>query len=166
LALCASQLAVSLVNWLSMLLVKPRLLPRMDFSSGIAEDCGAMVVVPTILSSLKGVDGLIEALEIHHLSNRDPRLHFALLTDLSDASAQDLPGDSALLRRASEGIEMLNRKYLSLAQDKFLLLHRPRLWNAGEGKWMGYERKRGKLCEFNALLRGRGRENFSVLPVS
>ena len=163
LALCASQLAVSLVNWLSMLLVKPRLLPRMDFSSGIAEDCGAMVVVPTILSSLKGVDGLIEALEIHHLSNRDPRLHFALLTDLSDASAQDLPGDSALLRRASEGIEMLNRKYLSLAQDKFLLLHRPRLWNAGEGKWMGYERKRGKLCEFNALLRGRGRENFSLV---
>jgi cellobiose phosphorylase len=162
-ALCASQLSVALVNWLSMLLVRPRLLPRIGFSSGIAPECAAMVVVPTILSSTEAVDRLIETLEIHHLSNRDDRLHFALLTDFRDAATEELPGDGALLGRARAGIEMLNRKYLSAAQDKFYLIHRPRLWNDGEGLWMGHERKRGKLFEFNGLLRGVGRENFSEI---
>ena len=161
--LCISQLAVSLVNWMSMLLVKPHLLPRMDFSMGIAPDCAAMVVVPTILSSSEGVDSLIETLEIHHLSNRDDRLHFALLTDFRDGASEEIPGDTELLDKARAGVEMLNRKYLSVEKDKFFLLHRPRVWNPGEGLWMGYERKRGKLFEFNALLRGKGRANFSSI---
>ena len=161
--LCGSQLAVALMNWLSTLLVKPRLLPRLDYSSGIASDCRTMVVVPTMLTSLAGVDRLIETLEIHHLSNRDPHLHFALLTDFRDAPEEILPGDQVLLQRARAGVEMLNRRYLSDGQDLFFLFHRPRRWNAGEGLWMGYERKRGKLAEFNALLRGGSRECFSEI---
>ncbi len=163
LALCASQLAVALLNWLSTLLVKPSLLPRMDFSSGIAPDCGTMVVVPAMLSSLAGVDRLIETLEIHHLSNRDEHLHFALLTDYRDAAEEVMPGDSLLLQRVRAGVEMLNRKYVSESKDLFFLLHRPRRWSVGEGLWMGYERKRGKLTDFNALLRGGGRESFSEI---
>ncbi len=159
--LCASQLAVGLMNWLSMLLVKPRLLPRMDFSASIIPGCRTMVVVPTMLASLDGVDRLIETLEIHHLSNRDRHLHFALLTDFSDAPQEVLPGDPALLQRARAGVERLNRKYLSDGPALFFLFHRPRRWNAAEGLWMGYERKRGKLVEFNALLRGGSRECFS-----
>ena len=108
--LCASQLAVALMNWLSTLLVKPRLLPRLDYSSGIASDCRTMVVIPTMLKSPEGVDRLIETLEIHHLSNRDPCLHFALLTDFRDASQEVLPGDDRLLQQARAGIEMLNRQ--------------------------------------------------------
>jgi cyclic beta-1,2-glucan synthetase len=161
--LCASQLAVALMNWLSMLLVKPRLLPRLDYSSGIAVECRTMVVVPTMLTSLAGVDRLIETLEIHHLANRDQRLHFALLTDFRDAPAEILPGDQALLQRARAGVEMLNHKYPSGNQTVFFLFHRPRRWNAGEVLWMGYERKRGKLMEFNALLRGGSRECFSEI---
>src|SRR5438067_420947 len=76
-----SQLAVALMNWLSTLLVKPRLLPRLDYSRGIPPESRTMVVIPTILTSLEGIDSLIERLEIHHLANRDPHLHFALLTD-------------------------------------------------------------------------------------
>jgi cellobiose phosphorylase len=161
--LCASQLAVALMNWLSTLLVKPRLLPRLDYSSGIASDCRTMVVVPTMLASLAGVERLIETLEIHHLANRDQRLHFALLTDFRDASEQVLPGDQVLLQRARAGVEMLNRKYPFGNETLFFLFHRPRRWNAGEGLWMGYERKRGKLMEFNALLRGGSRECFSQI---
>ena len=161
--LCASQLAVALMNWLSTLLVKPRLLPRLDYSSGIAPDCRTMVVVPTMLTSLEGVDRLIETLEIHHLANRDQHLHFALLTDFRDAPEEILPGDQVLLQRARAGVEMLNHKYPSDGQDLFFLFHRPRRWNAGEGLWMGYERKRGKLTEFNALLRGGSRECFSEI---
>src|ERR1019366_7067931 len=102
--LCASQLAVALMNWLSTLLVKPSLLPRMDYSAGIPEDCRTMVVVPTMLSSVAGVNRLIETLEIHHLANRDEHLHFALLTDFRDAPTEILPGDDVLLQRARVGI--------------------------------------------------------------
>ena len=161
--LCASQLAVALMNWLSTLLVKPRLLPRLDYSSGIAPDCRTMVVVPTMLTSLAGVDRLIEKLEIHHLANRDQHLHFALLTDFRDAPEDILPEDQGLLQRARAGVEMLNQKYPSENDTRFFLFHRPRRWNVGEGLWMGYERKRGKLTEFNALLRGGSRECFSEI---
>lgn len=161
--LCASQLAVSLMNWLSSLLVKPSPLPRMDFSDGIPPECRTMVAVPTMLNSLEGVDHLIETLEIHHLANRDANLHFALLTDFRDAAAETLPADAALLQRARAGIELLNRKYPGDNQSIFFLFHRPRRWNAGENLWMGYERKRGKLVEFNALLRGGAHERFSQI---
>jgi cellobiose phosphorylase len=162
-AICASQLAVALMNWLSMLLVKPRLLPRLDFTAGIAPDCRTMVVVPTMLVTTEGVDRLIETLAIHHLSNRDKHLSFALLTDFSDAPAEAMPGDGPLLQRARAGVEMLNQRYSCDAPDLFFLLHRPRRWNGAEGLWMGYERKRGKLTEFNALLRGGSRGSFSEI---
>jgi len=161
--LCASQLAVALINWLSTLLVKPSLLPRLDFSHGIATDCRTMVVVPTMITSVESVDHLIEILEIHHLANRDPHLHFALLTDYGDASAAIMPEDALLLKRVREGVEMLNHKYQSGAESVFFLFQRPRRWNPGEGLWMGYERKRGKLMEFNSLLRGGGSMSFSEI---
>lgn len=161
--LCASQLAMALMNWLSTLLVKPSLLPRLDYSSGIASDCRTMVVVPTMLTSIGGVERLIEILEIHHLANRDHHLHFGLLTDFRDASEEVLPGDAALLQRTKQGVELLNRKYLSDGEDLFFLFHRSRRWNASEGLWMGYERKRGKLTEFNALLRGGSLGSFSEI---
>jgi cellobiose phosphorylase len=161
--LCASQLAVALLNWLCSLLVTPHQLPRLDFSAGIPSDHRTMVVVPTMLTSAAGVDRLLGTLEIHHLANRDPHLHFALLTDFRDAPEAELPGDEALLQRVRAGVELLNKKYSSAAHSVFFLLHRPRRWNASEGLWMGYERKRGKLAEFNALLRGGPRERFSVI---
>jgi len=160
---CASQPAVALINWLCTLMVHPRRLPRMDYSTGVPAVSRTMVVVPTMLTSVAGVDHLLEMLEIHHLANRDPHLHFALLTDFRDAAAEILPGDQVLLQRARAGVELLNLKYLSAAGNLFFLFHRPRRWNAGEGLWMGYERKRGKLTEFNALLRGGAAERFSAI---
>ena len=158
---CASQLAVTLINWLGTLLVKPRLLPRLDFSKGITANCRTMVVVPTMIVNEKGVDCLIETLEIHHLANRDPHLHFALLTDFPDAPEETMPEDHALLARIHAGVEMLNRKYPVANHTHFFLFHRPRRWNTVEGLWMGYERKRGKLMEFNSLLRGGSRGCFT-----
>jgi len=160
----ASQPAVALMNWLATLLVTPCLLPRLDFSTGIPEACRSMVVVPTMLSSVAGVDRLVETLEVHHLANRDDHLHFALLTDFRDAPAEIVPGDDILLQRARDGIERLNRKYAAAdGRTLFFLFHRPRRWNPGENLWMGYERKRGKLMEFNALLRGGARDRFSEI---
>ncbi|MCX6926508.1 MAG: cyclic beta 1-2 glucan synthetase, partial [Verrucomicrobia bacterium] len=163
LLLCSSQLAVALMNWLSTLLVKPRLLPRMDYSAGIAPECQTMVVVPTMLTSSGAVTRLVESLEIHYLANRDKHLYFALLTDFQDAPEESQPEDKPLLRLAWAGIQVLNEKYKSDRPSIFFLFHRPRRWNKIEGRWMGYERKRGKLTEFNALLRGGSTECFSQI---
>ncbi len=161
--LCASQLAVALMNWLSMLLVKPRLLPRLDYSKGIPSDQRTMVAVPTLLTSVEGVDRLLETLEIHYLANRDPNLHFALLTDFRDAAEETQPADRTLLQRARTGIERLNWRYAASRASRFYLLHRPRRWNPAEERWMGYERKRGKLAEFIAVLRGAPPARFSLV---
>lgn len=122
-----------------------------------------MVVVPTMLASAEGVAALLETLEIHHLANRDAHLHFALLTDFRDAAAETLPEDAALLALASAGIATLNQRHSEGRDDLFFLFHRPRRWNPKQGVWMGYERKRGKLMEFNALLRGQARASFSEI---
>lgn len=117
-----------------------------------------MVVVPTLIGDTATVDRLLESLELHYLANRDPRLHFALLTDFKDAPTETTPADAALVARTRDGIARLNRGY---GADRFYLFHRPRRLNPAEGIWMGYERKRGKLAQFNGMLRGRGREHFS-----
>ena len=149
--LAASQLAVSLANWLLAVLVMPRPLPRMDFSLGIAPGSRTLVAVPALLSSAKSVADLVDALEVRFLANQDANLRFALLTDFLDAPDETLPGDADLLRLAEQGIGALNAKH---GAAPFYLLHRPRTRNARERVWMGYERKRGKLADLNSLLRG------------
>ena len=150
-----SHLAVALVNWLATLLVAPHPLPRMDFSQEIPPECRTLVAVPTMLLGAQNIPNLIEALEIRFLANRDDNLRFALLTDFRDAGEETLPDDELLLKLAKEGIEGLNEKYKDSKGDMFFLFHRPRRWNPTELIWMGYERKRGKLADLNAFLRGR-----------
>ena len=156
----ASQLAVALVNWVVTLLMTPRMLPRMDFAAGIPPDCRTVVVVPTMLVKTGNIEALIEALEVRFLANRDENLHFGLLTDFGDAAEEVQPEDESLLRLAGEGIEELNQRYKP-GGAVFFLFHRPRRWNPQERTWMGYERKRGKLGDLNALLRGGPRDAFS-----
>ena len=152
--LSTSQLAVALVNWLATVLVTPRPLPRMDFSRGIPPGSRALVVVPTMLTSAKNIEDLVEALEVRFLANRDENLYFSLLTDFRDAQQETLPEDGPLLQLAAQRIDELNRKYRGAQDDAFFLFHRPRRWNPRERVWMGYERKRGKLADLNAFLRG------------
>ncbi|MBK6963569.1 MAG: cyclic beta 1-2 glucan synthetase [Bacteroidales bacterium] len=159
----SAQLAVSLVNWLSTILVKPKQLPRMDFSKGIPHECRTLVVVPTMLSGKDYIEELIEALEIRYLSNREENLHFGLLTDFLDADEEHIPGDEELLGLANRRIADLNEKYYQSEQEVFFLLHRPRKWNPREMKWMGYERKRGKLAALNAFILGKSQDEFSLV---
>ena len=161
--LAASQMASILANWLATLLVKPKLLPRMDYAKGLPPQLRTLVVVPTLLIDQAGVDTLIEALEVRFLGNQDAHIHFALLTDLADAPFETLAADGPLLRFARAGIERLNSKYPGDQCDRFFLLHRPRRWNPVEQIWMGYERKRGKLADLNAALRGDIGDRFALV---
>jgi cyclic beta-1,2-glucan synthetase len=156
----ASALAVSLVNLLVTLVLPPRALPRMDYSKGIPDRHRTMVIVPTLLGNPQEIDHLLEALEIRYLGNRDPNLFFALLTDFRDAPVQTLPEDAALLAHARAVVEALNATYRDDRPSIFYLFHRPRMWNPVERVWMGYERKRGKLEQFNARLRGGAHTAF------
>ncbi len=162
-SLAASQLAVTLVNWLATALVTPSPLPRMDFSDGLPPTLRTLVVVPTLLQHAQGIDDLLEALEVRFLANRDKHLHFGLLTDFQDAAMETTPGDALLLQLVRRGIEALNKTYSGEHEDIFFLFHRPRRWNPRERLWMGYERKRGKLGELNALLRGGQQDRFSTV---
>ncbi len=150
----ASDIALSILNWDVTNLFDPRLLPRMNTAKGVGAAGRTMVVIPTIFSSEIGVRELLERLEVHFLANQDEHLHFALLGDFADAPAERMPDDDVLLDVAATGIAELNRRYSKDALATFHLFHRRRLWNPKENSWMGWERKRGKLHEFNRVLRG------------
>ncbi|HMF57313.1 MAG TPA: glucoamylase family protein, partial [Pyrinomonadaceae bacterium] len=159
----ASDIALSVLNWDVTHLLPPRLLPSIDTSSGIPAEARTMVVVPTIFTSDGFIKELLEKLEVHYLANKDENLFFALLGDFMDAPLEEMPNDSGILETALEGIKELNRRYGDGSDfQRFHLFHRRRLWNAGEGKWMGWERKRGKLQEFNHLLRGARDTSFTI----
>jgi cellobiose phosphorylase len=158
-----SQLSLHFTNWLATLIVRPSLLPRLNFSKGISPANTTMVVVPTMLTKPGDIENLLESLEVRFLANRDAHLYFALLTDFKDANEETLSSDASLLQEAEDKITALNKKYGSARNELFFLFHRPRKYNEKDKIWMGYERKRGKLSELNALLRGHGRENFSLI---
>ncbi len=158
----ASEFALALVQWLVVHLAPPRRLPRLDLKGGVPEEGQTMVIVPTLLSRVRGVHALLEHLEVLALGNLDPRIHFAILGDFDDAPAAVMPGDGEILAAAREGVEALNARHGQGRSDRFYLFHRERRWNPKENRWMGWERKRGKIEEFNRLLRGASDTSFSI----
>lgn len=155
----AVTMAVYLVNWLVTHTLPPRILPKLDFQKGIPLQCRTMVIVPAMLTHPAEVESLLSQLELHYLRNTDPHLTFALLTDFADATQECMPADEALIAQARQGVEVLNRRH---DERPFYLFHRRRLWNPSENSWMGWERKRGKLHEFNRLLRGDQETSYTV----
>nr|WP_101925980.1 MULTISPECIES: glycoside hydrolase family 94 protein [Luteimonas] len=159
-----SELGIALTNWLATVVVAPKPLPRLDFSHGIPVGSRTLVVVPCMFGDIAAVDVLVEGLEVRFLANRDPHLHFALLSDYLDADQEVLPGDAPTLAHAAARIDELNQRYLADSPapggERFFLFHRPRHWNPSEGRWIGEERKRGKLAALNAMLRGGGAAAF------
>ena len=161
--ICLSQFAVSLVNFLSTLIVQPRLLPRMGFSSGIPNDARTLVVIPSMLTGADDIEDLVEALEVRFLANKDENLHFGLLTDFVDAPEKELPEDESLLQLGKQKIEELNDKYAGKITICFISFTGPGNGMPHDNIWMGYERKRGKLAELNGLLRGNSKDCFSLI---
>ncbi|HEX5378425.1 MAG TPA: glucoamylase family protein, partial [Phenylobacterium sp.] len=141
------------------------LLPALRLRGGIPPDLRTMVAVPMLLTSMEEIEELIRRLEIHYLASPEGELHFALLSDWRDAESEHMDGDDALLAAARAGVADLNRRHgPAPGGDRFLLLHRRRLWNEGESRWIGWERKRGKLCELNRLLRGAQDTTYVAPP--
>lgn len=156
--------AITLVNRAVTDEFGPAVLPGLELRDGVPAEFRTLVAVPTLLTSSAAIDELIERLEIHHLASPDGDIRFALLSDWTDSATENAAGDDALLGEAIAGIDRLNDQYEPAAGGpRFILLHRRRVWNEGEGRWIGWERKRGKLHELNRLLRGATDTTFLPL---
>jgi cyclic beta-1,2-glucan synthetase len=155
LAIPLSEIATALVHRLITRRLGTRPLPALDLSDGVPSAWRTLVAVPTILTDEADVAEMIERLEVHYLTALDGDLTFALLSDGADADAEVVDGDAALQRAAADAVAALNVRHPpGPAGPRFVLLHRRRVFDAGAGVWMGWERKRGKLRELNRLLRG------------
>jgi len=159
-----NEVAIGVVNQVMTMLMPPHLLPKMEYrEEGIPEENRTAVVVPTLFGSVRAVNEALSHIEVQYLANRDPNLHFAILSDFTDATVEIKPGDDEIVEAAVRGIGELNTKYPRAGGDVFFLFHRRRLWNEKQGVWMGWERKRGKLGQFNRFLRGDAADAFSVV---
>jgi len=158
----AMQCAVELVNNATTSIFDAESLPKLDFCERIPPDCATLVAVPTLLLNEKQVREMVNGLEVRFLANRDPNLHFALITDLPDSVSKPHTHDSnPLVDLAIQLINDLNARYSSPRNGSFLFLHRHRIFNVRQGVWMGWERKRGKLLDLNKLLMGE----FDAFPI-
>jgi cyclic beta-1,2-glucan synthetase len=157
----ASELTIQIIQRIISNLIPPRRLPRLDLDH-IPESARTVVIVPTILDSVERVHDLLAHVEVQALGNVDRNIQFAILSDFRDAASETLPRDDEILTAARDGISLLNAKHAEGGPDRFFLFHRARQWNEQEGLWMGWERKRGKIEEFNRLLRGATDTSFVV----
>ncbi|MGD0458927.1 MAG: glucoamylase family protein [Terriglobia bacterium] len=147
-----SQLALEVLNYLVMRLLPPRALPKMGFEvSGIPDAFRTLVVVPVLLRDAETIRAEVEKLEIRYLANKEGNLLFSLFTDYTDSDQAHREDDERLLQTVTEGLEALNHRY---GGERFFLLHRDRTWSESEQKFIGWERKRGKIEELNRLIDG------------
>ena len=156
----ASDVAVVLLNRFVTFVFKPRHLPRIRLENGPSIELATFVVVPTMLTGIAAIREQILQLEVYYLANPNGAVYFGVLSDWSDANLETLPADAPLLNCAQAEIDSLNSRHPVAGGRRFYLFHRRRQWNMKEGKWMGWERKRGKLAEFNRLLRGATDTSF------
>jgi cyclic beta-1,2-glucan synthetase len=152
-----SELAQQIINALVISLLPPDTLPKLDLKTGIPPEDTTLVVVPIMLASSEVVNKEIEKLEVRYLANRESNLYFSLFSDFLDSPHASASGDQALLKAARDGIRRLNERY---PDERFVLFHRNRVWSESEQKWIGRERKRGKIEDLNTFLTGTGAQGI------
>ncbi|NJD02520.1 MAG: glycosyl transferase [Ruminiclostridium sp.] len=158
-----SELAVTIINCILGHVFKPSRLPKLDLKYGITDNLATMVIMPTLLTGEKRVRDLLDQLEVYYLGNRDANLTFALVGDFRDSSQQTEQGDNDIINAALAGVRELNEKYCSGNGNIFFYMNRQRKFNSKQGKWMGWERKRGAIIEFIRLIKRSGESGFSVI---
>ncbi len=151
-----SEIVIQLLNYILSKTIKPKTIPKLDLSKGVPEKYSTFVVIPTILDSSKKVKEMIEKLEVYYLANKTNNLYFALLGDCRPSKNKKEKIDDEIIKTGLEEIDKLNKKYNKNIKDLnfpiFHFLYRKRTWNANEECYLGWERKRGLLCQFNDFL--------------
>lgn len=149
----SSEIAVSIINWVAAKSLKAAIFPALELKDGIPESMSTMVVIPTLLPDQARAKEILDNMETHYLSNRDKNLYFALVGAFKDSDTE-VTADLTVIDAAMRGVKALNEKYMSGDTEIFYYFHRTSQYSPENKKWIGWERKRGALMEFNDLLLG------------
>ncbi len=158
-----SEFAIQLVHTVLSHVFRPTILPKLELKEGVPSESATFVIIPTLLTGSTRVKGLISQLEVYYLANREENLFYALVGDFKDSDSAVQAADDEIIREAVQGISRLNRKYAAGGPDRFYYMHRKRVYNKAQNRWMGWERKRGAIVEFNRLLRGSSITTFCTI---
>lgn len=161
----ASEIIVALTNWIVTKKVPLRHIPKIELRDGINSENKTIVIVPSMITSEENIKKLVEKLEVSYLGNKEENVYFAILGDFQDCEHETTRNDKNLNGFALEQIEKLNKKYC-ISDNKFFYLNRKRVYNSKEEKFIGRERKRGKIMEFISLLKGDKNHTFNVISSS
>ena len=148
----SSEVIIQIAQSILSKIVKPKLIPKMDFSNGIDKENSTMVVIPTILKSRKKVAEMFNNLEVYYLANKSENLYFTLLGDCSESSKKEESFDIEIIDEGLKKVNELNKKYKNSKFPIFNFIYRERKWNSSEGMYIGWERKRGMLNQFNEFV--------------
>ncbi len=148
-----SELTIQIIQYILGKIVKPKIIPKLDFSKGIDIENKTMVVIPTILNSKEKVKELMKKLEVYYLANKSKNIYFTLLGDCTESDKIEESFDNEVIKEGKEQVEKLNKKYNNEDNIQiFNFIYRKRKWNEKEGSYLGWERKRGMLTQLNEYL--------------
>ena len=145
---------VQVIQYILSKMVKPKILPKLDFKSGIPEEYSSMVIIPTIVKTKEKIHELFSKLEVYYIANKSDNLYFTLLGDCSSGENEKELFDDEIIEAGIKEIKRLNEKYPDSKFNKFNFIYRKRTWNDGENCYLGWERKRGAINQFNEYLLG------------
>ena len=148
----ASEITIQIIQYILNKTVKPKLIPKMDFSDGIDQDNSCIVVIPTIIKNKEKVAEMMENLERYYLANKSKNLYFTLLGDCSQSKNKEENFDEEVIKEGKKQVQKLNKKYVNEEFPIFNFIYRERYWNEKEGCYLGWERKRGLLNQFNEYI--------------
>lgn len=152
---------VQITQYLLGKFIKPKQIPKLDLETGIPEENATFVVIPTILNSREKVQKLMKNLETYYMANKSENLYFALLGDCTAGQNEKESFDQEVIKAGIEETNKLNQKYAQNSTfPKFHFLYRKRTWNAKEECYLGWERKRGLLNQFNEYILGKEKNEF------
>ena len=151
-----TEITIQIIQYILSKIVKPKLIPKIDFSNGIDKENSTMVIIPTILDSKEKVKELMEKLEVYYIANKSPNIYFTLLGDCTESIKKEEDFDKEVIEEGLKQTEKLNKKYNKENENKnlklFNFIYRKREWNDKEGSYLGWERKRGMINQFNSYI--------------
>ena len=154
-----SEIVIKIIQYILSKIIKPSIIPKMDFTEGIPKKYSTMVIMPTILTSKEKVEEMLEKLEVYYLANKSNNIYFTLLGDCTTSSKEIEEYDEDIIQTGKQLINKLNEKYPSKISI-FNFIYRSRQWNSKEEAFLGWERKRGIITEFNSFLLGSSKNSF------
>lgn len=155
-------IVVQVIQYLLSKFVGPKMIPKLDFTNGIPKESSTMVIIPTIIKSKDKVEELMKKLEVYYLANKSENLYFTLLGDCSSSNKEIESFDNTVVKAGIDMTKLLNEKYRDENFPKFNFIYRNRVWNESEAKFLGWERKRGFINQFNSYILGKIKNPFGV----